>query len=518
MKQTSLLSITGVLLAVNTVHAVEKNENKNLLKKINKRPNIVIIEADDLMYRFTGKLGEGFIESPNLDYLATNGVYFSNAVCQGVMCGPSRNSLITGLYPHNIGFYRNGQMGPLPDGVWNIGAAMKQSGYNTAWVGKCHIHPPKNGKRRQSSSDGLKAMGFNYAIASLGRAMLASIIRNDKKFNKYKNDVYFEYLKKKGVFETYVNDCKTSKSVTSLSEDDYLDGFYTNTANKWIENNKEKIPFFLWLNFSCPHGPHDAPQKYHDIYKDKKIPAPKSIDFGGVQIPDPLLVDSKHCTVERSKALRKAYAANCTFVDAMVGKVINQLKKDNLIENTIIIFFSDHGIFMGNHGRIHKGTVFNEITSPSLLIYYPKEFKKGFIEKKPVELLSVLKTMLDVANASEKDKNTPYGESLMPLLTGKGEYKTKYVFAEIAGAQMCFDGRYRYYRTQNGVLLYDIQEDEFEMKNIAPKNPEIIERMNKAVNDWFKRTGDPLPVNYLRNNDNIKNFKRKIYFNQKDTI
>ena len=107
------------------------------------KPNIVFLEVDDLLYRFMGKLGRNFVQTPNIDKLADDGVYFSNAVCQGVMCGPSRNSLITGLYPHNLGFYRNGHMGPLPNNVWSIAKALKNTGYNTAWVGKCHVHPPE---------------------------------------------------------------------------------------------------------------------------------------------------------------------------------------------------------------------------------------------------------------------------------------------------------------------------------------------------------------------------------------
>jgi len=73
------------------------------------------------------------------DSLAKNGIYFAGAVCQGAMCGPSRNSLITGLYPHNIGFYRNGQMKDLQKGIWSLPAALHRSGYATAWVGKCHF-------------------------------------------------------------------------------------------------------------------------------------------------------------------------------------------------------------------------------------------------------------------------------------------------------------------------------------------------------------------------------------------
>jgi len=497
MVHNKIITAGIAILNATSIYAVEKKVDK---------PNIVFIEVDDLLYRFMGKTGRNFIETPNIDALAKNGVFFSNAVCQGVMCGPSRNSLITGLYPHNIGFYRNGQMGPLPDNVWSIGKGMKNAGYNTAWIGKCHIHPPKNKKKRETSAEGLKSqMGFDYALASLGRAMLSKRAKSGKKID---GDVYFDHLKKRNLLNLYIEDCKEKRPVTSLPEDDYLDGFYTKKTTEWIDNNKTKQPFFLWVNFSAPHGPFDSPQKYHDIYKKKEIPPPLTTDFGGVQIPLGLLKDNKPISPEQAMKSRRGYAANVTFVDTMIGKIINKLKADKLYDNTVIIFFSDHGIFMGNHGRIHKGSLFKEITNPSLIIYYPKKFKKGVIETTPVQLIDILKTALDIANAPKKDKDKPFGESLIPLLTGENKYKTKYVFTEIEGFQLCFDGRYRYIANKEKPLLYDTKNDPNEMHNIAETHPEIVTTMQQAINEWIKKSGSILPAGYLRDKNNLKRWIR----------
>jgi len=468
------------------------------------RPNIVFVEADDLMYRFMGSRGRGFTQTPNLDALAKDGVYFQNAVCQGMMCGPSRNSLVTGLYPHNIGFYKNGQMGPLPDNAPSFPAAMKNSGYTTAWVGKCHVHSPMKGERKMPTSEALqKHMGFDFALASVGRALLAGRVIKGRKLD---GDVYIEHLKKRGLLETYINDCKTRAKVTSLPEDDYLDGFYTKTAEEWISGYNGKKPFFLWLNLSCPHGPHDVPQKYHDMYKDIEIPPPLTDSFGS-EIPAGLLAHNKAASAKKLPSDRKRYAAATTFVDTMLGRIIKQLKTKGVFENTVIVFFSDHGIFMGNHGRVHKGSLFNEITNPSLIVYYPKQFKKGLIEDSPVELLGLVKTCLELADADNPEKENFFSESLLPLLTGKGEYKTEYVFSEIEGFQSCFNGRYRYIANSEKPLLYDLKNDPGEMHNIAAEHPEVAERMQKATDTWFKRTGAALPAGHLRDSDNLQNWK-----------
>jgi arylsulfatase A-like enzyme len=222
-----------------------------------------------------------------------------------------------------------------------------------------------------------------------------------------------------------------------------------------------------------------------------------------------MLEDPRPLTGARVEEHRRGFAANVTFVDAMIGKVIDKLKADGVYDNTMIVFFSDHGIFMGNHGYAHKGTVFNEITNPSLIVYYPKKFKSGVVNK-PVELLGLVKTTLDVAGASENDKKVPFGESFLPLLTGKGNYKTKYVFTEIEKATLCFDGRYRYYANAVKPLLYDTQSDPNEMKDIAESNPEIVEKMQKAIDNWHGETQPVLKAKGLKDKAVFNNWKRRV--------
>jgi len=395
-------------------------------------------------------------------------------------------------------------MGDLPKGIWNMPTALRRSGYATAWVGKCHVHPHRK-ERRQMISDALMdQMGFDYAVASVGRAVLASRVRKGVKMD---GDVYIEHLRKAGLLDVYVEDCKKGRKVTSLPEEHYLDGFYTKTALEWLDGYEGGKPFFLWLNLSCPHGPHDVPQKYHDIYKGREIPGPLTSSFGG-EIPEGLLTDNRAARPGKVEETRRGFAAATSFVDAMLGKVIGKLREKGEFENTVIVFFSDHGIFMGNHGRFHKGSVFNEIANPCLVVHYPKKFRKGVVERRPVELAGLVKTCLDIAGAQESEKEKPFGESLMPLLTGKGEYKTRYVFSEIEGFQSCFDGRYRYIANKEKPLLYDLKNDPVEMKNIAGQKPEIAARMKAATEQWLGDTGPVLPAGALRDPEQLKMWKR----------
>ncbi len=149
-------------------------------ENVETRPNIVLIEVDDLCYKYLGCFGSKVVKTPNIDSLAAQGVLFRNAVCQGMMCGPSRNSLITGQYPHNLGFYENGQMGELPKDSWALPAALQRCGYYTTWIGKSHLHPhhPEEAEVQgktpfEKGTIALReSMGFDHTFHSLGRAML----------------------------------------------------------------------------------------------------------------------------------------------------------------------------------------------------------------------------------------------------------------------------------------------------------------------------------------------------------
>jgi len=132
------------------------------------------------------------------------------------------------------------------------------------------------------------------------------------------------------------------------------------------------------------------------------------------------------------------------------------------------------------------------------------------VDTHPVELLDLDKTAMEIAGASPEDMKIPFGESILPLLAGKGEYKRKYAFSEIEGFQSCFDGRYRYIHGKEKSFLYDLQTDPGEMKNIATEKPEVAQRMRAATEKWLKDTGEPLPAGHLRKAGNLEKWTRPL--------
>ncbi len=476
MKNSSCWKLLVVALLVPTVvtHVRAYGDDRKAT-----RPNIVFIEVDDLNYKyFDYYYGVGGVKTPNMDSLAKSGVFFSNAMCQGMMCGPSRNGLITGLYPHNMGFYRNGQMGDLPQGVWAFPAALQRAGYYTAWIGKSHIHPPGS----KADPNAMKnALGFDQVQRTLGRAMLGS-------GKSRPGDWYFEHLKKAGLLEKFREEFPNP---TTLAEDDYLDGFFTRTAVDFLADYSDKKPFFLWLNYSLPHGPHDVPQEYHDMYSPGKMPGTTKVDF---QAPEKLLKDTKPVRSEqRAREDQARYCAAVTFLDKQVGRVLKQIDERGLRKNTAIFFFSDHGIMMGDHGLRHKGTLFRQVTNPVLIVATPTTVLRDVCVEDPVELRDILDTCLDLAQTPKNDRGKYSGYSLQPLLTLQGKYQREFAFGEIESYVAVTDGQHRLIKGKDTLLLFDESQDPDNLHDIAQSNPKVVARLSAAIDVWLKRTGPVLP-------------------------
>ena len=466
------------------------------------KPNILFIEVDDLQYKYLGCMGSGSVHTPRIDSLAKQGVVFRNAVCQGTMCGPSRNSLITGTYPHNLGFYKNGQCGDLPRDMWAFPAAMQRAGYRTYWVGKSHVHASQDGiagdTRAEIKSAALaKVMGFDRAFASVGRALLLSKDRNPT------DDAYLSALHKMGHFRQFYAD---RRQLSTLPNDVYMDGHFTKLANEWIDEHQEnrKQPFFLWLNLSLPHGPLDVAQPFHTPYATKR--------FHDVIVPGDVsdipaeLVASKYKSNKDALGNQRAFAACVSFIDMLVGKLVDCLDRHGVRDDTMIVFFSDHGIMLADHGLSGKGTLFKEVLNPSLIISWPKAARSGVAETRPVELLDILKTSLEIGGASQDDVARPFGESLLPLLTGEGEYRRQACFGEVTGfyavvtRQFKYINNFDYQKNESGPVLFDLENDPRETRNVAAEHNSMVTSMQAIADEWLKATQPVRPPYYYSKN------------------
>jgi arylsulfatase A-like enzyme len=462
-----------------------------LLINAQEKPNIVFIEVDDLPAHYTTMMGEKNADTPTIDKLADEGVFFNNAICQGTMCGPSRNSFITGVYPHNLGFYQNGPFDGLELNIWALPAAMQRAGYYTAHIGKSHIHPSEKGlkgTKAEKSREGHARLGFDYVWNSVGRVVAS-------KGKSHGKDMYVDFLidydKKHNT--SYYNQLKSKEKISTLPEDVYLDGLFTKMALEFLDQHKDET-YFLWLNYSVPHGPYDVEKKYHDKFNKSMVPTPNYADDKGENIPDLL---RPYPMTEPKKVLKEQLGnfANISYMDYQVSRILKGIEETGHKENTIVVFFSDHGIFIGDHGLTHKSSLYKEVLNSSLIILDPRSETNGRIVTRPVELQDVLKTTMDWGEASEKDKNTPYGESLLPLLQDKRGYKRAYAVGESPGYFAMVTEDYKYiapfdFQKEGFEVLFDLKKDPNEMVNVANDYPRTIKKFRKMAKEWLAESGE----------------------------
>lgn len=458
------------------------------------RPHIIFIEVDDLCYTYASPWGSKTTKTPTLDRLASQGFVFDQAMCQGMMCGPSRNSLMSGKYPHQLGLYQNGDLKKLPENTWTLPKALQKSGYTTAWIGKSHLKPYFEKKK---DGDTFKpAFGFDHAVHTLGRVLLGRGSEDDGEGGKSgEPNPYMDFLEKSGYLAQYKADAEAGRNST-IPEEAYLDGWFRKLTEDYIAAHDAAKPLFLWVNFSVPHGPYDVADPYHAPFENTAMPG----------VSKPTNFTHPESLIQRTKTFRKpelaieeqrGFHANIHFMDTQVDRILAALEKKQMLENTWIVFFSDQGVMSGAHGLIHKHTLFRQITQPSLIIRAPKAAGGGKRISTPVELLDLLPTFLE-AGGITNDK-APNGSSLMPLLTGSGIFDKRYVFGEIEDWIVVSDGHHRLIRSikNEPPLLFDDLTDPENLTNLADKHPDIVTRLSTAIDEWLKQTGERLPAKTL---------------------
>jgi arylsulfatase A-like enzyme len=448
------------------------------------RPNIVFIEVDDLCASYASPWGSKTSPTPTLARLAKEGFVFDHAMCQGVMCGPSRNSLMCGKYPHQLGFYQNGDMRKLPKDSWLLSQAMKRAGYYTAWVGKSHLKPFFAGKKGEETFKPF--FGFDHELHTLGRGLVGD---DDRDGGDNADNPYLKFLKSKGLLEKFQADA-AAKRPSTLAENEYLDGWFTQNAEQFLAEFKSEKPLFLWVNYSVPHDPHDVPEAFHKPFANTKLPGQSKANFTH---PESLIERTKSFRNDKVAAdFQRGFHANIAFMDAQVKRILDALAKKNMLDNTWVVFFSDHGAMAGSHGLIHKHTLFRPVTQPSLIVRAPKGEGGGKRIAQPVELLDLLPTCLEIAGA--KGDKAPNGVSLLPLFQGNTIEKP-YTFAEIEKWIAVSDGKHRLIRSVDGAnsFVFDELADPDNLTNIVEKKPDVAKTLGSAIDDWLKRTGNRLP-------------------------
>jgi len=448
------------------------------IPSVQNHKNVLFIMIDDLRPEL-GCTGNVTIKSPNIDKLASQGVLFRQTYCQVPVCGASRASLLTGLYPQANRFWQWDCMASVdvPE-VPAINTFLKRNGYITISNGKIFHHgedtkegwsePPFQAKPDHGRFD--YKIPENYELVKDGGRGPA-----------------FENWGGSG--EKYVDEKILDKSIADLQE-----------------FSKSGKPFFLAVGFYKPHLPFNAPKHFWDLYKEEELPLPpnpkapvnaplRSIhNFGELRSYSNIPDKNNHEPLEisLSRKLIHGYYACVSYVDSLVGELINELDVLGLSNNTVVVLVGDHGWNLLEHSLWCKHSNFRTSMNPAFIMSVPGA-KRGLQNNSIVEFVDIYPTLCDLVGLPKPDHLE--GVSLVPLLEGKQEKVKDYAYCRWWEGHSIISDTYTYtewWENESGDhldnMLYDLRSDRGENYNVAddPKYKDSIEKLSTLLQIQFQ--------------------------------
>jgi uncharacterized sulfatase len=434
--------------------------------------NVLFIAVDD-MNNDLGCFGHPLVKSPSIDRLAERGVRFARAYCQFPLCSPSRSSLLTGLRPDSTRVFdlQYHFRQDLPD-VVTLPQLFASNGYYVARVGKMY-HYGNPGDIGTNGLDDRASWMERFNPAGRDKTTLELDIIN--------------YTPKRGL-----GSAMAFLADKTGTDPEHTDGKVADETIRLLEQHKDK-PFFIAAGFYKPHTPWITPKKYFDMYPMEPISLPKITPQTPDDYPALALASTRPwpyfgITPDQARECKRAYYAAISFVDAQIGRVLDAVDRLGLADNTIIVFWSDHGYHLGEHGLWFKQSCFEESARVPLIISVPGRKSAGQASSRPVELVDLYPTLADLANLAPPKHLE--GFSLRPLIEDPKAQWNHPAFTQVQrGADPGHSVRTERWRYtewafgKKGQELYDHQNDPQELHNLAgdAKYADVVVQMKALL-------------------------------------
>ena len=459
------------------------------------RPNIVLIFSDQHRGDALGCAGNPAVRTPNLDALAAQGVVFRNCSTSSPLCMPARASLITGQYVNEHGAWGNRHEADRygPSHVRNI----RDAGYCTAVIGKTHFRVPQSdaGHTRDRTAD-LNDWGYEFTH-EIGETPSATN-RND----------YDDFLGEKRKLQVYENGMAAWRMgqekgslrpwehpPCQLEEDEHIDAYIANTAVEWIQQYTDERPFYLQVALIGPHPPFDAPARYRDMFDPDDMPPAimePPADPMSPQVSRMLGRRGLHnMTESQSRIMTSHYYAKVAFDDDAIGHVVQALTEKDLMDNTWIVYTSDHGEMLGDH-RLCQKVVFYEGALNIPLIIRPPGGTERWVANGLTDHYDIVDTLLDAANGTPLEDD--HGVSLIAKIDAgqdaqDAQQGKEVVFSEVNLYSMARTERYKMAInsiTREPLELYDMENDPNELQNLV-NDPTLAAVRSQILDEHFSQ-------------------------------
>jgi len=458
-----------------------------------KRKHIFLIITDQQRYDTIAALGFPYMHTPNLDRLVREGTSFSNCFVTAPSCVPSRASLFNGYYPHATGILRNGLEWQR---TW-VGS-MAASGYHCVNVGKMHTIPydAKAGFHDRFVMENKdRYYEGRWFADEWDKALVA---RGQVKPSRERYRQLPDYRERLGAYDW------------TLPAESHADFFVGDLASWWLTSRPKPDKLFMQVGFLGPHPPYDPLPEYTQRYMDDpRVPVPDPQPADVDDLPGFLKHKRQHDSKEdhdavlwsmnpthaQLKRLRAHYLGNVTMIDEALGKLIDVLERTGYLDESLIIFTSDHGDNLGDHGLSQKWSMYDTVTRVPAICWAPGEVKAGHREDALVQLFDIGATVLDWAGVPLPPHSQ--AQSLLPALQGEAFAGRDMVFAEQAGDvtltgaslfTMARDRRYKLTHITGSTegQLFDLDSDPGEMHNLwdSPAHQDQRIRLLQAILEW----------------------------------
>ena len=445
-------------------------------KKKGNKKNVLLIVCDDLNTHVSPS-GYDHIKTPTLAKFASKAMTFNRAFCQYPVCGPSRASFLSGLYPQSSGVIDNkADIRQTRPGTLSMPQFFKENGYWTGSVGKV-FHSPRHEHGKVAWNE----------VHRFNNDELPVVAETRKKFEADNGSV--ELPKNRKAWRALEKQAKSKLDAqtppgygpSGLSDEQHKDGKNARAVARWLkEKPNGKKPFFITCGIQKPHVPFLAPQKYFDLYPLGSIVyTPEKVNLWDKIPRRAMNTRFKEFGFEASKendGLRReymqAYHACVSFIDAQIKIVLDSLKESGEWENTIVIFTSDHGYHLGDHFLWGKVTLFDIGAKVPFIVHAPGLTKPGTRSEAMVELIDIYPTLVQLTGLTPPGHLQ--GASLRPLLDHPERLgKKKYAYSIVTrGKEMGYalrNQRWRYGKWSDGEELYNLTNDPEEKNNLVKK-------------------------------------------------
>lgn len=417
------------------------------------KKNLLMICTDHWSASYLGCAGHEVIITPTLDYLANNGIRFDNYYSECPVCIPARRTMMTGLSPKNHGDRVYSARMPMPERI-TLAEQFQKAGYQTLAVGKLHVYPQRD------------RIGFDDVI-----------LQEEGRYEYGGADDYQIWLGEHGYTgQEFLHGMGNNNYYTRLwhlPEETHPTNWATKEMMRQIKRKDPTRPAFFYLSYQFPHPPLVPLSAYMDMYSEIEINEP----FCGTWREEEEIykimgeAESSYSKKEIIRA-RRAFYAQCTHIDFQIRLLIGTLKECGLLDDTILVFTSDHGDMLFDHHMVAKRCMYENASRIPLIIsgkpIYDKYGAGGKVESKLGAQQDLMPTILDICGISQVENMD--GFSLL------SEYNRKYLYGEVSegrmATRMIHDGRYKliYYPYGNVIQLFDLKNDRKEQNNLS-KNP-----------------------------------------------